>query len=549
MIGAGTDRDRPGVAHPVTRTPSAPAVTGWDAPGRRRPGPLGPTGQPPEVLIVAGLFVVAGLCLFLPALADVPDRISLISDVQAKYIPALLVSTVVSLLVGAACFGVAYVMYKGDRAARPAGPRVCRRPRARPAVRLRAGRHRGRRPPAARGGRRRPPVHSGDEAACCPGLPEGRDRGEPPRSIRAAWFMAGVLSVVAGAIGLASVLAFSSANLAGGSGFLTGVFLLRLRRAGPGVAPAHEGGFRQRPADDDGGDGRRDRHRRHRPRDPGHRGVDGGAAPADGPRRSGDPAPVAGAGRPGPLRPLGSASPAVRRHVVRGTRARPGAPVAPAAAWPAPAPRRQPSRRPAAPAARPPAETSWTSFEEASTVRRPVPSATAAERPPRRHPRGLPRGGGRGAGHHDGALGSARADVRPAVVVRRPRARRAGARRAAGVDADGRRRPGFGPGPSSRAARRSLSPTAAWPASVPRGRAPSAPSTPTNGPVVLWSVPVDQRRPGRGGRLVVGAPPVARTGGRPAVLAAARPAPDSGGRQLPPRRDGGAARPRAPRRR
>ncbi len=37
--------------------------------------------------------------------------------------------------------------------------------------------------------------------------------------------MAGLLSIVAGAIGLASVLAFSSANLAGGSGFLTGVFL------------------------------------------------------------------------------------------------------------------------------------------------------------------------------------------------------------------------------------------------------------------------------------------------------------------------------------
>ena len=46
--------------------------------------------------------------------------------------------------------------------------------------------------------------------------------------------MAGLLSIVAGAIGLASVLAFSSATLAGGSGFLTGVFLLVFGALGVG---------------------------------------------------------------------------------------------------------------------------------------------------------------------------------------------------------------------------------------------------------------------------------------------------------------------------
>ena len=46
--------------------------------------------------------------------------------------------------------------------------------------------------------------------------------------------MAGLLSIVAGAIGLASVLAFSSASLAGGSGFLTGIFLLVFGALGVG---------------------------------------------------------------------------------------------------------------------------------------------------------------------------------------------------------------------------------------------------------------------------------------------------------------------------
>lgn len=180
------------------------------------------------MLIVAGLFAAAGLCLFLPALVDVPDRISLISDgIQTRYVPALLVSTVVSLLVGAACFGVAYALYKGDRAAGPialgyAAALV-------PALLLGYG----------RGGTEVIALLLLAAAAAAlillpankPLLPWspgglGQGPGEPPRSVRAAWVLAALVSIVAGAIGLASVLAFSSATLAGGSGFLTGVFLL-----------------------------------------------------------------------------------------------------------------------------------------------------------------------------------------------------------------------------------------------------------------------------------------------------------------------------------
>ena len=188
---------------------------------------MGPTGQQSEVLIVAGLFAAAGLCVFLPALGDVPDRISLISHgIQSRYIPALLVSTVVSLLVGAGCFGVAYALYKGDRAA---GPLALGYAAALlPALLFGYG----------RGGAEvvallllaaatavlvlRPATKP-----LLPWSPEGpgQGQGEEPRSVRAAWVMAGLLSIVAGALGLASVLAFSSANLAGGSGFLTGVFL------------------------------------------------------------------------------------------------------------------------------------------------------------------------------------------------------------------------------------------------------------------------------------------------------------------------------------
>ena len=202
-------------------------MTGWDAPGRRWPGPLGNAGQPPEVLVVAGLVAAAGLCLFLPALSDVPDRISLVTDgIQVRYVPALLVSTLVSLVIGAACFGVAYALYTGDKAS---GLLALGYAAAlAPALLFGFGRD---------GNEVLALLLLGAGAAVLlfapvtkpllPWSPEGRaDHGPSPRSIRAAWFLGGLLSAVAGAIGLSSVLAFSSASLAGGSGFLTGLFLL-----------------------------------------------------------------------------------------------------------------------------------------------------------------------------------------------------------------------------------------------------------------------------------------------------------------------------------
>ncbi len=185
---------------------------------------------------MAGLFVAAGLCLFLPALADVPDRTSLISDgIQTRYIPALLVSTVVSVLVGAGCFGVAYALYKGDNAAGPLA--LAYAVALGPALVFAYG----------RGGTEIFALLLTAAAAAAlillpatkpllpwsPG-PLGQGAGEPPRSVRAAWVMAGSLSIVVGAIGLASVLAFSSASLAGGSGFLAGVFLLVFGALGVG---------------------------------------------------------------------------------------------------------------------------------------------------------------------------------------------------------------------------------------------------------------------------------------------------------------------------
>ncbi len=199
-------------------------MTGWEAPGNRRPGPLGPGSPQPEVLAVAALLVVAGLCLFIPALRDVPDRVSLVSDVQARYVPALLVSTIVSLLVGAVCFGIAFALYTGDRAAAALALGYG----AALALALLFGY-----------GRRGAEllallllvlavavlVLAPGTKPLLPWSAAGQGAGGEPRSVRAAWFLAGGLAVVAGAIGLVSIVAFSDANLAGGTGVLTGLLL------------------------------------------------------------------------------------------------------------------------------------------------------------------------------------------------------------------------------------------------------------------------------------------------------------------------------------
>jgi hypothetical protein len=177
------------------------------------------------VLAVAALLCVAGLCLFIPALSDVPDRVSLIFDgIQVRYVPALIVSTVVSLLVGAACFGIAFALFKGDRAAGPLALGYA----AALGVALLLG--------YGRGGAELVAllllavavaalVLAPATKPLLPWSPEGQDPGGEPRSVRATWLLAGGLSVVVVAIGLVSILTFSNGNLAGGTGVFTGFLL------------------------------------------------------------------------------------------------------------------------------------------------------------------------------------------------------------------------------------------------------------------------------------------------------------------------------------
>jgi hypothetical protein len=174
---------------------------------------------------VAGLLAAAGLCLLVPALSNVPDRVRLIFDgIQMRYVPALVVSTVVSILVGAACIGVAYLLYTGDA---PAGPLAFGYGLAL-LLALVFGNGR-------RGAETLALVLLGVAMAVLvlapatkPLLPwswEELGRADAPRSVRAVWVMARALSVVVGAIGAASLLTFSNGNLAGGTGFVTGSVL------------------------------------------------------------------------------------------------------------------------------------------------------------------------------------------------------------------------------------------------------------------------------------------------------------------------------------